>query len=249
MDDWLIDDDRLSIERKSILPGAGFFTPDSVEEEQAEREAAEALTGAGAVVIADPDADGLACVALVREAFGEGALVPAGPHEIEEALDRADSIIDDVLTLARDNTTITDSKPVDITAVVEDAWENVRTQTATLEIEDECIVTADPSQVTRLFENLFRNAVEHGDGDVTVRVGRLADAGFYVADDGPGIPPEEREKVFEWAYSLGGHGTGFGLAIVRQIAEAHGWAIAVTESEGVGARFEFRGVDIGNTSA
>jgi signal transduction histidine kinase len=141
-------------------------------------------------------------------------------------------------------------------------------------------VTADPSQVTRLFENLFRNAVEHGstsprsqthedavehgstssqpkadnavergNGDVDVRVGRLADAGFYVADDGPGIPPEEREKVFEWAYSLGGDDTGFGLAIVRQIAEAHGWAIAVTESESGGARFEFRGVDIGNTSA
>jgi len=169
--------------------------------------------------------------------------------EIEEALDRADSIIDDVLTLARDDTTITDSKPVDITAVVEDAWENVRTQTATLEIEDEWIVTADPSQVTRLFENLFRNAVEHGDGDVTVRAARLADAGFYVADDGPGIPPEERETVFEWAYSLEGGGTGFGLAIVRQIAEAHGWAIAVTESESGGARFEFRGVDIGSTSA
>ncbi|MCU4799863.1 recombinase RecJ [Halobacteria archaeon HArc-gm2] len=89
MDDWLIDDERLSIERKSILPGAGFFTPDSVEEEEAEREAAESLTDAGVVVIADPDSDGLACVALVREAFGEGQLVPAGPHEIEESLEWA----------------------------------------------------------------------------------------------------------------------------------------------------------------
>lgn len=89
MNDWLIDDDRLSIERRSLLPGEGFFVPDSFEAEEAEREAADELTGADTVVIADPDADGLACVALVREAFGEGALVPAGPHELEEALEWA----------------------------------------------------------------------------------------------------------------------------------------------------------------
>ncbi len=86
MDDRLVEDDRLSIERKSILPGTGFWTPDSVEEERAEREAAEAMIGADTVVIADPDADGLACVALAREAFGSAALVPAGPHEIADAI-------------------------------------------------------------------------------------------------------------------------------------------------------------------
>ncbi|MBV0924403.1 recombinase RecJ [Halomicroarcula limicola] len=86
MDDWLIDDDRLSVGRKSVLPGEGFFFPDSFEEEQAEAEAAETLAGAGVVVIADPDADGLACTALIREAHGEGALLPAGPHELQEAL-------------------------------------------------------------------------------------------------------------------------------------------------------------------
>ncbi|WP_302081909.1 DHH family phosphoesterase [Salinibaculum rarum] len=87
MDDWLIDDDRLSIGRKSVLPGTGFFRPDSIEEEQAEREAAETLADANVVVIADPDADGLACTALVRVARGEGALLPAGPHELEEAIE------------------------------------------------------------------------------------------------------------------------------------------------------------------
>ncbi len=86
MDDWLIDDDRLSVERRSVLPGEGFFRPDSIEEEQAERETAAALAGAGTVVVADPDADGLACTALVRRARGEGALVPAGPHELQEAI-------------------------------------------------------------------------------------------------------------------------------------------------------------------
>jgi oligoribonuclease NrnB/cAMP/cGMP phosphodiesterase (DHH superfamily) len=89
MDDWLIDDDRLSIERKSILPGGGFFRPDSIEAEQAEREAADRLADAETVVIADPDADGLACTALVRVARGEGQLVPAGPHEIQTAIEWA----------------------------------------------------------------------------------------------------------------------------------------------------------------
>ncbi|EMA16526.1 DHH family phosphoesterase [Haloarcula marismortui] len=87
MDDWLIDDDRLSIGRKSVLPGEGFFIPDSYEEEQAEAEAAETLQDAGVIVIADPDADGLACTALIREAYGEGALLPAGPHELTEVLE------------------------------------------------------------------------------------------------------------------------------------------------------------------
>ncbi len=87
MDDWLIDDDRLSLGRKSVLPGEGFFHPDSFEEEQAEREAAETLAEAGVVVIADPDADGLACTTLVRVARGEGALLPAGPHELQEAIE------------------------------------------------------------------------------------------------------------------------------------------------------------------
>jgi len=87
MKDWLIDDDRLSIGRKSVLPGEGFFRPDSVADERAQREAAETLSGAAAVVVADPDADGLACTALVRAARGEGALLPAGPHEIRDALE------------------------------------------------------------------------------------------------------------------------------------------------------------------
>jgi oligoribonuclease NrnB/cAMP/cGMP phosphodiesterase (DHH superfamily) len=88
MKDWVIDDDNLSIERKSILPGEGFFVPDSVEEAKEEAEAEATLTGADVAVVADPDADGLACTALVREVYGEGALIDAGLHDLEEALER-----------------------------------------------------------------------------------------------------------------------------------------------------------------
>ena len=70
----------------------------------------------------------------------------------------------------------------------------------------------------------------------TVRVGTTTD-GFVVADDGPGIRATVLDEIFE--YGMGtGDGSGFGLAIVRTIIEAHGWTISVTESETGGARFE-----------
>jgi signal transduction histidine kinase len=88
-----------------------------------------------------------------------------------------------------------------------------------------------------VFENLFRNAIEHGGEDVTVTVGAI-DAGFYVADDGPGIPADERTDVFGLGVTTDTDGTGFGLAIVERIVEAHGWTIDYVDSEDGGARFE-----------
>jgi signal transduction histidine kinase len=87
------------------------------------------------------------------------------------------------------------------------------------------------------------DAVGHGGPGVTVSVGRFGDDGLYVADDGTGIPANERDEVFEAGYSGAPDGTGFGLTIVRRIAEAHGWTVAVGESESGGARFEFEGVE------
>ncbi|WP_256685918.1 DHH family phosphoesterase [Halococcus qingdaonensis] len=94
MNDRLIDDEHLPLARKSLLPGTGFFYPDSFDEERAERETRETVTSAERVVIADPDADGLACVALIREAFGPTALVPAGPHDLSDAIDRVADHLD-----------------------------------------------------------------------------------------------------------------------------------------------------------
>ena len=87
MQDWLIDDDRLSLARKSILPGEGFFKPESVQEEREEQEAATKLAEADVVVVADGDADGLACAALVRAVHGEAALLPTSPHDLEQSLE------------------------------------------------------------------------------------------------------------------------------------------------------------------
>ena len=85
------------------------------------------------------------------------------------------------------------------------------------------------------------NAVEHVGSDVHVTVGTLDD-GFYVEDDGPGIPADHRDRVFESGYTNTGDGTGLGLAIVSRIVDAHGWDVRVTEAGNGGARFEITGV-------
>ncbi|WP_435145494.1 DHH family phosphoesterase [Halobaculum sp. P14] len=86
MDDELIETDDLSLERKSKLPGKGFFYPDSLDEDRAEERAKEALEGAGVVVITDSDADGLGCVALVREAYDAAVDVAEFEDRIHERL-------------------------------------------------------------------------------------------------------------------------------------------------------------------
>ncbi|NHN47439.1 PAS domain-containing protein [Halostella sp. JP-L12] len=175
--------------------------------------------------------------------------------EVDATLDRMEAIIDDVLALAREGEDVTDPAPVDLGSAAEAAWGNVDTGDASLRVADAATVDADRDRLVRLLENLFRNSVEHGtrgcDGEgsaVGVEVGAIGDngaaAGFYVADDGRGIPPDERGQVFDSGYTTDEGGTGFGLAIVEQIADAHGWRAEVTDSEAGGARFEFRGVPV-----
>jgi signal transduction histidine kinase len=126
--------------------------------------------------------------------------------------------------------------------VATNSWQTVDTAQAALETDTTRAVEADRSRLQQLFENLYRNAIEHGGDDVTVSVGAMDD-GFYVADTGSGIPESDREDVFEAGYSTNENGTGFGLRIVEQIADAHGWEVAITESEEGGARFEIASVE------
>ena len=86
--------------------------------------------------------------------------------------------------------------------------------------------------------NLVHNAIEYSQrgGHVTVRTGRREGHPFIeVEDDGPGIPPPERERVLERFYRVpgtAGTGSGLGLAIVREIAAGHGASIAITDGAG-----------------
>lgn len=158
-------------------------------------------------------------------------------HDVERALDRMEGLVDDLLTLARQGRTVGETRQVDLPGLVHGAGESLGIDPAV----DPALgtVEADESRLRELVDNLLRNAVEHGGDDVSVRVEPLPeDRGFAVADDGPGIPPEDREQVFELGYTTATEGTGFGLAIVREVAEAHGWTVRVGESEAGGARFE-----------
>jgi signal transduction histidine kinase len=67
--------------------------------------------------------------------------------------------------------------------------------------------------------------------------------GFYLEDDGPGIPEAECDAVFESGYSTAEDGTGFGLTIVEEIVEGHGWSIRLTEGTDGGVRFEITGIE------
>ena len=178
---------------------------------------------------------------------------------LERALDRMERLIEELLTLARQGETIGETEPVQLADLVSCAWQNVETENATLDSRTGLTLYADQNRLTAVLENLIRNAVEHGSGGadpdpdntadpaggtVTVTVGDLADGtGFYVADDGPGIPEAQRDQVFDSGYSTHSGGTGFGLTIVRDIADAHGWDIQITDSEHGGARFEITGVE------
>jgi PAS domain S-box-containing protein len=162
--------------------------------------------------------------------------------DVARALERMAALVDDLLTLAREGKSVETTTAVDLAATAENCWLNVGTADATLVTESTQTVQADRSRLAQLLENLFRNSVEHGGDDVTVTVGDLDD-GFYVADDGTGIPASDRETVFESGYSTASQGTGFGLSIVSDIADAHGWTVSVTDSAEGGARFEVTGVE------
>jgi PAS domain S-box-containing protein len=199
-------------------------------------------------------------------------------ERVDQAHERMESLIDDLLTIARSDEDLGATEGVDLQTLCWACWEAVETRGATLEVTTTRTVEADPRRLRQLFENLFRNCVEHGStsnrrqsgdsvehgstgsrpeaddspehgGDaVTVRVGDVAD-GFYVEDDGPGVDEADRPGLFEAGYTTKPHGTGFGLYIVGRVAASHGWAYEVTDGRDGGARFVFTGLDDDGTES
>lgn len=170
-------------------------------------------------------------------------------EKVRESHERMDAIITDVLMLARQGVAVEEYESVSLEMVAQKAWGTVDTKEMELVVRNNATVEADPDRLHRLLENLFRNTAEHAGPAATVTVGPLdlmvtstraeRPNGFFVADDGPGIPEDDYETVFEFGYSTVHDGTGFGLSIVKEIAEAHQWRAEVTESLDGGARFTF----------
>jgi signal transduction histidine kinase len=165
-------------------------------------------------------------------------------EKASEAVDRMDELIESVLVLARYGEAIDDPEWVVPERVAWDAWSECPDGgSLAVDLPADRLLAADPDRLRQLLSNCFRNALEHGGEDPAITVG-IDDDVLYVADDGPGIPPEERDRVFEYGYSNAAGGTGLGLKIVDELAAAHGWDASVTESEDGGVRVELSGVEI-----
>jgi len=161
----------------------------------------------------------------------------------QTALDQMEHLIEDTTILLEEGDAGIDREPIELAAVCEDCWEMVPDADATLKIESSQELIADEERLRQLLGNVFRNAVEHGGTHVTVTVGESAD-GFYIADDGPGIPPSDRKKVFEQGYSTDRSGSGLGLAVVDRITTVHDWDLRITDSSTGGTRIEITNVDL-----
>lgn len=162
---------------------------------------------------------------------------------VARALDRMNELVNNLYSLASGGQDIDETKPVEIAGLAEKCWQTVETDSATLDIQADRTIYADPSRLRQLIENLYSNAVVHGGPEVTVTIGDLSD-GFFLEDDGVGIPESEETAVFETGYSTAQEGRGYGLKIVREIANAHDWGVELMTSEDDGARFEFTSVDV-----
>ncbi|RQG96168.1 PAS domain S-box protein [Natrarchaeobius oligotrophus] len=161
--------------------------------------------------------------------------------EVRYALDRIEQLVDDMTSLVRRDDDLDVVAPLDVETLATEAWRWIETDDAELVVADVEPIRADRTHFKSLLENVFSNAVTHGGSDVTVRLGSLEDGnGFYVADDGRGIEPDHRERVFEHGFTTSSDGTGLGLSIVDQIATAHGWTVELADSTTGGTRYEFR---------
>lgn len=180
---------------------------------------------------------------LARETGNDEYIANVG-----DAHERMGTMIEELLALARMETEVDESdlEAVVLSSLLEESWEAVPADGATLETDVPSSLTIDahPDIFRNVLENLLRNAVDHNDPPVTVTVGTVGDEGFYVEDDGSGIPESRRDAVFEYGHTTSKEGTGFGLSIAREFVAAHDWDISVTESEVGGARFEITGVGL-----
>ncbi|TDD36045.1 HAMP domain-containing histidine kinase [Actinomadura sp. KC06] len=198
-------------------------------------------------------------VATVRgyaELFRRGAAdrpedLAKAMRRIESEAERMGRLVDEMLLLARlDQGRPLEREPVDLAALAADAVADAAVvepdRPLTLEADGPVVVTGDAGRLRQVLDNLLANVRRHTPAGTaaTVRVSeRDGEAVLEVADEGPGIPADERARVFERFYradpsrSRDRGGAGLGLSIVAAVAEAHGGRASVADAPGGGAAF------------
>ena len=180
----------------------------------------------------------------------EGGTAGENAARAEEELDRLEALVDDLLALAGAATATSTGTTVDLSSVVEGAVERWQAPASeaekTVEVgrHEPALVFADAGDLANVVDNLVENALRYTPPGARVTVESAAEDGratLVVADDGPGIPEEDRARVFERFYrgSNGrrlGPGTGLGLAIVAELVER--WSGEVTLADEPGTRIQ-----------
>lgn len=179
----------------------------------------------------------------------EGIAVGGGPDatsasEAIKEVDRLGVLVEELLVLARAGGRQAPGGAVDIGALLRDAADRWAARaaeggaTVVTRVGVAAVVHADEAELAGVIDNLIENALAYSPAGATVALAAESGpdgAGFSVADDGPGIPPEERERVFDRFYRGGtgrrsGPGSGLGLAIVKEVAEKWDGRAEITSS-------------------
>jgi signal transduction histidine kinase len=167
---------------------------------------------------------------------------------VSAELDRFEQMMDSLLTLARTEAGLDPGRmhPVAVVELVAHALARAGLPAALLHVEGDPVVNGDKALLERAFFNLFDNAQRHGHGLSAVRIQQADEHVVVLIDDhGPGVPPAERERIFERfatnrAARGSSSGTGLGLALVAECVAAHGGSVWCTDHDGRGARFVVR---------
>ncbi|MGZ5412153.1 MAG: sensor histidine kinase [Solirubrobacterales bacterium] len=182
----------------------------------------------------------------------DDAEMQAEARELLREVTRMDRLVGSLLLLARaERGTLLETRLVplaDLLADLERDMPLLGAESFEISPAPSGSIEADPDRLAQVLRNLVSNAVRHGGPEGTVRVA-VEEAGdavrFAVGDDGPGIPPEQLDRVFDRFYRTDpgrgrdSGGSGLGLTIAKAIVEAHGGTIHATSKPGEGASFRF----------
>ena len=178
---------------------------------------------------------------------------PAARDEIQRSITELDQLVDEILLASRLDAREADIGTVESVDLIGLLAEECARVGAVFELPEgtgEVVVPGVARLLRRAVRNLLENAVRHGrrTGHAEVVAQLSLEGGYavlHIDDRGPGVPPDQRERIFEPFYRLPGAseregGVGLGLALVRQIAARHGGSVACDNREGGGARFTLR---------